>query len=163
MSWLLIINFYKLEFRVPLLVLISNLIVLCVLVGFMSLWHKLESSERREPQLRKCLHKIHKGICLVIDGEAQPIVGGHIPGCLVFVSIAARLERDWDGKGSWQSGAKEYHKVIFSIAAHSPAPGKGFPSVTTLPCSGSGGFPQSSCYISALLCSWERRSHPKLF
>lgn len=29
-----------------------------VLVGFMSSWHKLEKSERREPQLRKCHYKI---------------------------------------------------------------------------------------------------------
>jgi hypothetical protein len=30
----------------------------CVLASFMSTWHKLESSEKREPQWRKCLHKI---------------------------------------------------------------------------------------------------------
>jgi hypothetical protein len=29
-----------------------------VLASFMSTWHKLESSKRREPQLRKCLYKI---------------------------------------------------------------------------------------------------------
>ena len=29
-----------------------------VLPSFMSTWHKLESSERRGPRLRNCLHKI---------------------------------------------------------------------------------------------------------
>ena len=38
-----------------------------VMAGFMSPWHKIESLERKEPQLRKCLHKILHRIYL----EAQ--------------------------------------------------------------------------------------------
>jgi len=31
-----------------------------VLASFMSAWHKLGSTERREPLMRKCLHKIRQ-------------------------------------------------------------------------------------------------------
>jgi len=30
----------------------------CVLAGFVSTWHKVELSQRREPPLRECLHEI---------------------------------------------------------------------------------------------------------
>lgn len=53
-------------------------------------WHKLELSERRELQLRKCLIKSVCGALslLVIDKErVQSIVGGVSPGPVVPGSI----------------------------------------------------------------------------
>jgi hypothetical protein len=57
-------------------------VTLLYLLGFMSIWHKLELSERRGPQLIICLHKIGLqaglyGISLIsnLGVRAQPIVG----------------------------------------------------------------------------------------
>ena len=72
----------------------------CMLDSFMSTWLKLESSERREPQLRKCLHNIRqqarlKGIFLFSDqwGCVQPIVGSVIPGLVVLNSMRKQNEQ----------------------------------------------------------------------
>jgi hypothetical protein len=61
---------------------------------------KLESSEKREPLLRKCLYKIElhtnlKGIFLITDqwGRTQLIVGGTIPGLVVLGSKESRLSK----------------------------------------------------------------------
>jgi hypothetical protein len=65
----------------------------------MSTGHKLNSSERREPQLRQCLHKIRLQssllvIFLVIDVRgAQPIVGGVIPKLVVLGGIRKKAEQ----------------------------------------------------------------------
>ena len=52
-------------------------------------WHKLKSSERKVPQLRKCLHKVQLwGIFSNSDqwGRAQPMVSGTIPWPVVLGS-----------------------------------------------------------------------------
>lgn len=54
-----------------------------VLASFTSVSDKLESSERREPQLRKCLRYTRlEGVFSVVDvGGSSPLwVGGTIPG-----------------------------------------------------------------------------------
>lgn len=55
------------------------------MTSFKSTWHTLESSLRRESQLRKCLPKILLyDIFLLSDwyGKAQAIVGISIPGLM---------------------------------------------------------------------------------
>ena len=67
-----------------------------MLAGFVSTWYKLESSDRKEPQLKKCLYKIQlQGIFSIIDQKekAQPIVGGAIPGLVVLGSIRKQAEQ----------------------------------------------------------------------
>jgi len=65
--------------------------------GFVSTRHKLESSERKEPPLRKCLLEIQLyGICSVSNQcrGAQPIVGRTTAGLVVLGSIRKQgLER----------------------------------------------------------------------
>jgi hypothetical protein len=64
--------------------------------SFVSTWNKLELSERREGQLRKCLQKIQiQGIFLISDQwrRVQPIVGGAIPRLVVLGSIRKQAEQ----------------------------------------------------------------------
>ena len=61
-----------------------------------STWHKLESSERKEPQLRKCFFEIQLwGIFSISDQwrRAQPVVSGAIPGLVVLGSIRRQVEQ----------------------------------------------------------------------
>ena len=63
-----------------------------VLANFMSAWHRLESSERREPQLRNISKDLAVGHFLSNRWRrAQPTVGGAIPGLVVLCSIRTRL------------------------------------------------------------------------
>lgn len=64
--------------------------------NFVSAWDNPQSYERREPQWRKCLHKIVPYTSLVDIffisngwGRAQPMVGGATPGLLVLGSVAS--------------------------------------------------------------------------
>lgn len=76
------LTLWILETHTPVLTLAEQALFLIVLAGFISISHKLESSRRREPQWRKCLHKIRLwGIFLIgNDGRAQPNVGDATPG-----------------------------------------------------------------------------------
>jgi hypothetical protein len=61
----------------------------------MSTWHKLELSERREPQLGRCLLKIQLwGIFLIRDWreKAPPTVDGAIFEQVVLGSIKKYIE-----------------------------------------------------------------------
>jgi hypothetical protein len=70
----------------------SSRVLPSMLVSCMSTWHKLESLEIREPQMRKCLHNIQlRSTCLM--GRAQPIVGGAIPGLVVLDSVRKQAEQ----------------------------------------------------------------------
>ena len=71
-------------------------IFLSMLDSFMPTWHKLELSERREPQLRKHLHKIQLwGILLVInEGRSR----GSTPGLVVLGSIKKQAEEAMETK-----------------------------------------------------------------
>ena len=57
-----------------------------------SIWHKLELSQRKEPPLRKCLTAgSHGGIWLSRVGG--PVVGGAIPGLVVLASVRKQAEQ----------------------------------------------------------------------
>jgi hypothetical protein len=78
------------------------------------------SPERREPQLRKCLHRTGvqaglDGIFLVSDGwwRAQPIVGGTIPGLATLSSIRKKLRKPWET--TRQSTAHSCHGLCVSF------------------------------------------------
>jgi hypothetical protein len=59
-----------------------------VLADFVSTRHKLELSQRKEYQLKKCLHEIQLlGIFSTSGQGSGPIVGGAIPGLVVLGSI----------------------------------------------------------------------------
>jgi hypothetical protein len=61
-----------------------------------STWHNLESSERKKPQLRECLHEIQlKAIFSISDQweRAQPTVNGAKPWLMVLGSIRKRAEQ----------------------------------------------------------------------
>ena len=67
-----------------------------VLTGFVSTWHNLESSEKSEPQLRKCFYEIQLwGIFSISDlwERVQPIVGGATPGLLILNSIRKQAKQ----------------------------------------------------------------------
>lgn len=76
----------------------------CMLDSFTSTWLKLQTTERREPQLRKWLHSNGlqanlKGIFISDQwGRVQNIVSGIIPELVVLGSMRKQAEQ---GKKSW--------------------------------------------------------------
>jgi hypothetical protein len=55
---------------------------------------QLELSQRKELQLRKCLHEIQLwGIFSISDQGGRPLVGGTISGLVVLSSIRDRAEQ----------------------------------------------------------------------
>jgi hypothetical protein len=52
----------------------------------MSTEHKLESLERRQPQLTKCLHKT----VIAVSYEAMPVPGKYRSGCSVIFKMEHR-------------------------------------------------------------------------
>ena len=66
----------------------------------MSTEHKIKLSERRETQLRKCLHKIRcKAFSLlVIDGEGPAHCGWCVSGLVVLGSIIKQAEQAMESK-----------------------------------------------------------------
>ena len=74
----------------------------------MSTRYKLELSEWREPQLRKCFHKIWLWDIFLISGwcgKAKPIAGGAIPGLLFYK------------KAGWASHGEQASKQYASMAS----------------------------------------------
>ena len=98
----------------------------------MSTWHKLESSEKREYQLRKSLQKLRlqtslQGIFLISDWwwRALPIVGGPTRGLVVL---------DFIGKQAKQShGEGKSSKQQPSMASVSAPASKFLPWVSSCP------------------------------
>jgi hypothetical protein len=79
----------------------------------MPTWHKLKSSERREIQLRKCLHKIQpEGIFLISDWWRghSPLWVGPSPGLVLFSSIS-RMNRPW-GAGQSRTPPWPLHQLL---------------------------------------------------
>lgn len=72
----------------------------------------------------------HDGHLTFYQPTLCPVVGNCDTWFPWGLCCGPRKHCNLDGNRSWQSGGQGYHKVITSIAAHSPAPGKGFPSVT---------------------------------
>jgi len=69
-----------------------------VLAGVLSAQHKLESSEKREPQLRKLLHQIGLwGVFLIDDWwkRAQPTVVRNTLGQAVLEWSHGKLSKPW--------------------------------------------------------------------
>jgi hypothetical protein len=65
-----------------------------VLAGFVSTWHRLELSQRKELQLKKCLHEIQLwDIFSISDQEEGPLVGGTISRLVVLGSIRGQAEQ----------------------------------------------------------------------
>ena len=65
-----------------------------LLASFKSTWYKLESSQKKEAQLRKCLQKFQLyGSFLITDWWGRTIVEGAIPGLVVLGSIRKQDEQ----------------------------------------------------------------------
>lgn len=67
-----------------------------MLINLMSTWHKLESSGKRDPQLRQCLrYDLREGIFLSSDQwvRVQPIVGGVVPGLVDLTSLRKQAKQ----------------------------------------------------------------------
>jgi hypothetical protein len=60
---------------------------------------QLELSQRKELQLRKCLHEIQlEGFFSISDQGGRPLVGGAISGLVVLGSIREQAEQARGGK-----------------------------------------------------------------
>lgn len=74
--------------------------ILRVLASLMSAWHTLKSSEKRDPQLRKCLGeapavdmRVGHPLNLRLTGRAQAIVSGTILGLAILGPIRKQAEQ----------------------------------------------------------------------
>ena len=94
----------------------------------MSTGHGLESLQRKETQLRKCLHEIDLAVSifLISDqwgralGRAQSIVGGATPGLVVLGSIRKQAE---------QASKQHLHGLYISCCLQVPALCESLPSL----------------------------------
>jgi hypothetical protein len=74
-------------------------------------WHKLKSSERREPQWRKCLHKIQLwDIFLISDWWGRP--------AWCWVLWENKLSKPWGGR---EPGGSTFHGLWVSSSLWIPA------------------------------------------
>lgn len=102
-------------------------ILASVLAWFMSIWHKLESLDRRGPQLRKCLNKIWlyaglQGILLISEwwGRMQSIVGNASPVLVILDSKRRQIEQSIENKTVGHGGV--LHGLSISFCLHVPDP-----------------------------------------
>ena len=87
----------------------------------MSTWQQAESSERRQPHLRKYLHKIQLyGIFLINNrsGRAQPMVGGAISELVVFLGFYKK--EGWASQGK-PASKQPLHGLCLSPCLQVPA------------------------------------------
>jgi hypothetical protein len=86
-----------------------------VLASFVSAWHKLELSQGKELQLRKCLHEIQLwGIFSISDQGGGPLVGGTISGLVVLDSIREQAEQARGSKPARNIPPWLLHQLLLS-------------------------------------------------